>query len=92
MAVRIIPYSTTGGPDNGPNPRVETGAVQFGKDWPGLFIRGDNAAWLAHNIGVIQDWYRSLPEEQKGADFGVTMAFSNLGEIMQTVREEVIVK
>ena len=23
--------------------RVETGAVQFGDDWPGVFIRGDNA-------------------------------------------------
>jgi hypothetical protein len=23
--------------------RVETGAVQFGTDWPGLFIRGDEA-------------------------------------------------
>jgi len=23
--------------------RVETGPVQFGDDWPGYFIRGDNA-------------------------------------------------
>lgn len=23
--------------------RVETGAVQFGEDWPGVFIRGDHA-------------------------------------------------
>ena len=23
--------------------RVETGVVQFGDDWPGIFIRGDNA-------------------------------------------------
>lgn len=23
--------------------RVESGPVQFGDDWPGLFIRGDNA-------------------------------------------------
>lgn len=28
-------------PHNGP--RVETGPVQFGDDWPGVFIRGDNA-------------------------------------------------
>jgi hypothetical protein len=27
-------------------PRVETGAVRFGNDWPGLFIRGDEA----HNL------------------------------------------
>jgi hypothetical protein len=23
--------------------RVETGPIQFGDDWPGVFIRGDNA-------------------------------------------------
>ncbi len=27
--------------------RVETGAVQFGDDWPGCWIRGDNAAMMA---------------------------------------------
>lgn len=26
-----------------PNDRVETGPVQFNDDWPGFFIRGDNA-------------------------------------------------
>lgn len=29
-------------PSPGPD-RVETGPVQFGEDWPGVFIRGDNA-------------------------------------------------
>lgn len=24
--------------------RAETGRIQFGDDWPGIFIRGDNAA------------------------------------------------
>lgn len=23
--------------------RVETGPIQFGEDWPGIFIRGDNS-------------------------------------------------
>ena len=30
--------------------RVETGPVQFNDDWPGVFIRGDNAAWMAINL------------------------------------------
>ena len=30
--------------------RVETGAVQFGDDWPGVFIRGDNAAYYSITI------------------------------------------
>lgn len=27
--------------------RVETGQVQFGDDWPGIFIRGDSAGYYA---------------------------------------------
>lgn len=27
--------------------RVETGVVQFDNDWPGVFIRGDNAAYYS---------------------------------------------
>lgn len=28
--------------------RAETGAVQFGDDWPGVFLRGDDALYYAH--------------------------------------------
>lgn len=28
----------------GTEKRVETGAVQFGEDWPGVYLRGDNAS------------------------------------------------
>lgn len=34
--------------------RVETGALQIGDDWPGLFIRGDEAIGLAANIDAAQ--------------------------------------
>ena len=27
--------------------RIETGVVQFDDDWPGVFIRGDNALYYA---------------------------------------------
>jgi len=33
--------------------RVETGPVQFGDDWPGVFIRGDNAAMHAMNLEAV---------------------------------------
>jgi hypothetical protein len=39
-------------------PRVETGAVQFGDDWPGLFIRGDNALALMLNIRKLMTLLR----------------------------------
>lgn len=34
-------------------PRVETGAVRFGKDWPGVFIRGDDAFGYADSLSFI---------------------------------------
>lgn len=30
--------------------RVESGPVQFGEDWPGVFFRGDNAAMIASTL------------------------------------------
>jgi hypothetical protein len=30
--------------------RVETGPMQFGDDWPGVFIRGDEALFMAQHI------------------------------------------
>jgi hypothetical protein len=35
-----------------PNDRVETGPVQFNDDWPGFFIRGDNA--FAIRLAIAQ--------------------------------------
>ena len=43
------------------NPRVETGPTQFGEDWPGLFIRGDEALGLAKLIEKLQFDGTSLP-------------------------------
>lgn len=34
-------------------PRVPTGAVQFSDDWPGLFVRGDNAFALLLELKQI---------------------------------------
>lgn len=39
--------------------RVETGPLQFGDDWPGVFIRGDNA--LAFSVGLA-GLERHMPE------------------------------
>ena len=33
--------------------RVETGAIRFGKDWPGLFLRGKHAAWYRVHLTSI---------------------------------------
>lgn len=51
--IRRIPMHTCGGCDDGDEPRVETGPVQFGDDWPGLFVRGDDAMYLAASIRTL---------------------------------------
>ena len=33
--------------------RLETGVVQCGADWPGIFIRGDDAVRMAHTIETV---------------------------------------
>lgn len=35
--------------------RVECGAIQFGDDWPGVFIRGDNAGYYAMMLRGLLD-------------------------------------
>ena len=39
--------------------RPETGPMQFGGDWPGVFIRGDNAAHFAGHLRIVLDDLRA---------------------------------
>jgi hypothetical protein len=54
MAIRHIALPSGGSEVTGDVERVATGAVQFGNDWPGLFIRGDRAIHLAHCIEYVE--------------------------------------
>lgn len=66
--------------------RVESGAVQFGDDWPGLFLRGDECLFL------IADLRRMF--EQLGAD---RLAVLNVGTgiqiatLLELIEKDVIV-
>jgi hypothetical protein len=33
--------------------RVESGPIQFGNDWPGLFLRGDAALYYGFLLGMF---------------------------------------
>lgn len=39
--------------------RLESGPVQFGDDWPGVFLRGDNAAYY---VMVLASSIESVPD------------------------------
>lgn len=52
--------------------RVETGPMQFGDDWPGVFIRGDNAfhfatllrAYIAAKATDGDNWLTAMMVQQ----------------------------
>ena len=44
--IRKLPMSEDG-------QRVESGPIQFGDDWPGTFIRGDEAAYFAACLASV---------------------------------------
>ncbi len=41
--------------------RVETGVVQFGDDWPGVFIRGDSCHAYSLYLKEVLDTFRLHP-------------------------------
>lgn len=96
MAVRKIAFPNCGGrcPD-GDAPRVETGAVQFGEDWPGLFVRGDQAIHLAFCIGSMEPFLKSVIAGRGMPTLGpndwdhLDMAMNALSEICGIINNEV---
>lgn len=48
--------------------RIETGPVQFGEDWPGTFIRGDNAFGYAMYLRTALD-FMDKQQDLKGMDW-----------------------
>lgn len=79
--VQKIPYD---GPD-----RVETGPVQFGDDWPGLFIRGDSAFGLAMSIHEVLSYFEAY--KPAGSE-DIYFALSSLRYLHETILNDVVVK
>src|SRR5215217_8007125 len=60
-----------------------TGAMQFQQDWPGLFIRGDDAIFVAASI-------RELEGRLAGNDdVRIAMALSRLTKIADIIERDV---
>ncbi len=54
-SIQCVPFA--------PKRRIETGALQFEGDWPGYFIRGDNAAGDAGLIAALVAQGDANPEQ-----------------------------
>jgi hypothetical protein len=78
---RVVQIPVPGG-----SARVPTGALQFRDDWPGLFVRGDDAIGLMVSI-------RHLADRLAGSDDSVVVsALSRLIGIANIIERDVVVR
>ena len=61
--------------------RVETGALQFNEDWPGVFIRGDNAAFYAMQLRHL---IRYVEQNADHIDFYALNTAKNLVDLLNS--------
>jgi hypothetical protein len=73
-------------PFPGSSGETPSGAMQFKNDWPGLFIRGDDAVSLAANIRGLQQRLSTQ------ADPVVAAVLIQLGHIADIIERDVIAR
>lgn len=64
--------------------RVSTGAMQFGGDWPGLFLRGDDAIQL---VSTIRDLQEAI---DKRNDPNIKASLSRLSALADLIQRDVV--
>lgn len=73
-------------PIEGGSGLTPTGALQFRNDWPGLFLRGDKAVWLASRIRGLQQRLADHPDPVVGA------VLFELGGLAGMIERDVVVR
>lgn len=73
-------------PIPGNSGQTPTGAMQFQDDWPGLFIRGDDAIML---LGAIEQLKERLAEHP---DVVIASALNRLTRYADIISRDVIVR
>lgn len=62
--------------------RPETGVAQYGKDWPGVFLRGDDAFAFA----IVVEWAAAVIEESFGCDTEAYISAQQLRGLASTLK------
>jgi hypothetical protein len=70
----------------GSSGRTPTGAIQFQDDWPGLFVRGDDAIMLMSAIEQLRDRLANHP------DVVLASALNRLSRYADIIARDVIVR
>jgi hypothetical protein len=66
--------------------RIPTGALQFQDDWPGLFLRGDDAIALMCRIRYLVERIGSH------ADVGVMSVLHHLTQLANRIERDVVIR
>lgn len=69
--------------------RVESGALRINNDWPGLFLRGDDAFGLIQNINALEAYYT---KDTNTKPLEVMLAIQALFDIRSTIQKDVVAK
>lgn len=76
--------------DHTPEPRVETGSLTFGDDWPGCFIRGDDAFAYSQALQVLLNKARAKLQTHEGhqdiESFAAVLTLENLLQVLRDTR------
>jgi hypothetical protein len=78
--------------DLGEDARIETGVVQFNSDWPGVFIRGDNAVGYASCLEQALNILKSQSDLHSGCqDFALAIALVNLASLKNLLQSAIVI-
>lgn len=76
---------TPDGVKSGMSDRIETGSVAFGTDWPGVFIRGDDAFAYSLSLEVAEERLRELALRDE-TTLETMIAWQAIGELRKLLR------
>lgn len=68
--------------------RVESGAVQFNDDWPGLFIRGDRCIDLYNRL----EYAKNVLMDISSNDITHALSLAGIVGVQQMIMDHVLVK
>jgi len=67
--------------------RPESGPMQFENDWPGIFIRGDNAGYIIFQLRLLKQDIQKA--EAKGAEFDF-FAKNTIDEVIEYFNSAIV--
>jgi hypothetical protein len=70
----------------GGSAHVQTGAMQFQDDWPGLFVRGDDAIFMMNSIRFLAERLADHP------DMVIGSAIDRLQQLADIIDQDVVVR